>query len=338
MTVSNATTTATAYFVDAVQIMINKVLQEQLLPNLPYLMPGHYIKASFVKGSNASMRFLNIPNLAFGTNGNTVTPGTAPWLDEGVPPTPQAMTFGFEEFTAHQMGQTLRITDVAAQEFPLDLLAEGAKVIARQAAETIDLYVAGKLAAGANVLWAGGGSASRTDIGQTDSLTGSLVRRAVASLEADSVPRFGDNSYHAIINPAVVFDFEEDSDVGGWLAVGQYSDPSRIASGEIGQYAGAKFFQSPRATKFAAGGSGGADIYSTIVLGTGAYAFGDFGTQVATYKPFGSAGTADPLDQLAVLGWKAFIGCMVVSEGDNAENESHVGPRYVRIETGASTL
>jgi N4-gp56 family major capsid protein len=318
--------------------MISKELQEQLLPNLPHLMPGNFVKATFIKGSNASMRFLNVPNLAISTNGGTVSAGTPPWLTEGTPPTAQTMAFGFEEFSAYQMGQTLGISDVAAQEFPLDLLAEGAKVIARQAAEVIDEYVGRILATGANVMYAGSGNLVRTDVGATDTLTGSVVRRAVQAEKEDSVPTFGDGNYHAIVHPGVVFDFESEGDLGGWLSVGQYSDPSRIESGEIGRYAGVKFFESARARKFTAGGSGGADVYSTIVLGQGAYAFGDFGTLHSTYKPFGSAGTADPLDQLATLGWKAFIGAYLIGEGTNAQSVSGVGPRYIRIESGATSV
>jgi N4-gp56 family major capsid protein len=331
------TSSATTYFSDAVQIMISKELEEQLLPNLPHLMPGHYRKATFIKGSNAQMRFLNIPNLAISTNAGTVSAGTAPWLTEGVAPTNQTLAFGFEEFTAYQAGQTLGISDVAAQEFPLDLLAEGAKVVARQAAEVIDEYVGRIVAAGTNVIYAGSGNAARTDVGATDVLTGRLVRQAVQTNKADNIPMFGDGGYHAIIHPNVILNLEDDVDVGGWLQVGQYSAPGAIQSGEIGKYAGVRFFESPRARKFAAGGAGSADIYSTVILGTEAYAFGDFGTLRATYKPFGSAGTADPLDQLATLGWKAFIGAFVIGEGANAQNITAVGPRYVRIESGVST-
>jgi N4-gp56 family major capsid protein len=252
--------TATTNFDKTVNTLIRKTLEEELLPTLPHLMPGNFVKATFVKGSNSTMRFLRIPNLTVTTNTGSVSAGTAPWLEQGVAPTAQEFVFGYEEFSAYQAGQRLAITDVAMMENPLDLASEGSKLIARQAAETADEYVGRILAAGTNVLYAGAGNSARTDVGATDVLNGSTVRRAAANLRADGVPTFGGNNYRAIVHPAVVFDFEEDTDVGGWLSIAQYGDAAAIRSGEIGKYAGVSFYQSARARTFAAGGAGGVDV------------------------------------------------------------------------------
>lgn len=317
------TDTQSTNFDKTVEIQIRKVLEEELLPSLPHLDKTSRVQANFLKGSNGTLRFLRVPYITPYTaaviTGHTA--GTAPWLTEGVSPTAKEMTFGYEEFTAYQAGDRITITDVAAMESPLDLVATAARLVARQAAELIDGYVAQVLAAGTNVLYAGSGNTARTDVGATDVLDGSTVRRAVQNLKADSVP----GPYRGIIHPAVVFDFEEDEDVGGWLPVGQYSDPSRIASGELGRYAGVTFFESPSAVKFAAGGAGGADVYSTIIMGPGAYAFGDYGSLTSHFVPF-TAAPGNELAQLASVGWKAFFGAMLIDEA---------GARYIRIESGS---
>lgn len=320
------TDTASTNFDKTVQVMIRKQLEDELLPTLPHLMAGSFVQANFLKGSNGTMRFLRLPNFTPYTaavmTGHTA--GTAPWLTEGVSPTAQEMVFGYEEFTAYQAGDRVSITDVAAMESPLDLAAEGAKLIARQAAEAVDIYVGQTIAAGTNVLYAGAGNAARTDVGATDTLTGSLVRRAVQNLKADSVPAPA-GGYRAIIHPAVVFDFEEDDDVGGWLNVGQYSDPSKIQNGELGKYAGVRFFESPSSVVFTAGGAGGANVYSTVILGANAYAFGDFGTLTSHVSPF-KAAPGNELAQLMSIGWKAMFGAMLVDEA---------GARYIRIESAS---
>ena len=278
------TDTATTNFDKTVVVLIRKQLEEELLPTLPHLAGG-FIKATFVKGTNSTMRFLRVPYATPTTNNGTVSAGTAPWLTEGTAPTALELAIGYEEFTAYQAGQRWTVSDVAAMESSIDLMEKAADVCARDAAETADEYVGRILAAGTNVLYAGSGNDARTDVGGTDTLTGSLVRRAAANLQADSVPKFGDGTYHSIIHPAAVFDFEEDEDVGGWLSVAQFSTPEDIKKGLIGTYAGVKFFVSPRARSFAAGGAGGVDVYSTIVMGPDAYAFGDWGKTTFHFVP-----------------------------------------------------
>lgn len=318
------TDTATTNFNQTVQTLIRKQLEEELLPTLPHLRGG-FIKATFVKGTNSTMRFLRVPFATPTTNNGTVSAGTAPWLTEGTAPTAIELSIGYEEFTAYQAGQRWTVTDVAAMESPIDLMAKAAEVCSRDAAETADEYVGRILAAGTNVLYAGAGNAARTDVGATDVLTGSLVRRAAANLKADNVPMFSDGTYQAIIHPAAVFDFEEDSDVGGWLAVGQYSSPGDIKAGLLGTYAGVKFFPSSRARVFAAGGAGGVDIYSTIIMGPDAYAFGDWGKTTFHLVPF-TAAPGNELGQLASIGWKGWLGAMLVDEA---------GARYIRVESAS---
>lgn len=318
------TDTASSNFSYTVQTLIRKTLEEELLPSLPHLAAGNFIKATFVKGTNSTMRFLRVPHLTVTTNAGSVSAGTAPWLEEGVPPAAQEFTFNYEEFTAYQAGQFVRMSDVAVMESPLDLRGKAAELIARQAAATADEYVGRILAAGTNVIYAGSGNTARTDVGSTDVLTGSIIRRADANLRADSVPTFGHGGYKAIVHPAVVFDFEEDSDVGGWLSVAQYSAPGKIEGGELGQYAGVKFLVSPSARIFAAGGAGGVDVYSTFVMGPDSYAFGDWGSYSMHYVAPGGKG--DELYQNETVGWKGFLGCMLV---DGA------GARYLRIESAS---
>lgn len=322
------TTTGTSNFDKTVEVLIRKQLEEELLPTLPHLMPGNYIQANFLKGSNDTMRFLRMANLALATDANIIahSAGTAPWLTEGASPTPQGLSFSFEEFTSYQAGQRVELTDKALLESPLNLMAEAAKQVARQAAEIIDNYVAQVVAAGVNVLYAGAGNVARTDVGSTDAITGSLVRRAVASLKADSVPSFAGGGYRAIIHPNVVFDFEEDNDVGGWLDAARYAGSAPILNGELGKYANVRFYESPRARIFTGGGAGGVDVYSTFITGPASYAFGDYGTLTSHYVAPGGHG--DELAQVASVGWKAMFGAMLVDEA---------GARYVRIEsaTGA---
>lgn len=320
------TETGTTNFDKTVQTLIRKELEGELLGSLPHLSDGlGYVKAKFVKGTNSTMRFLRIPHLTVTTNNGTVAAGTAPWLTEGTAPTAQALSFGYEEFTAYQAGQRVELTDLAMDEYPGELVGEASVRVARQALATIDEYVGRILAAGTSVIYAAG--TARTDVGQADTLTGTLVRRAAQGMKLDNIPQFGDGTYHAVVSPAVVFDFEEDESLGGWKAIGTYSTPNGILAGELGKYAGVRFMESSNARSFADAGAGAADVYSTFITGPDSFAFGDWSNVTTHYVAPGGHG--DELAQVASIGWKCRIGAMLTDEA---------GPRYVRLETGATDI
>ena len=74
-------------------------------------------------------------------------------------------------------------------------------------------------------------------------------------------------------------------------------------------------------------GAGGIDIYSTLIIGANAYGVTEVeggGLQQFT-KQLGSAGTADPLDQRATVGWKAMRTAEILTDAF-----------MVRIESAAS--
>lgn len=326
------TNTSTTNFDKTVLTLIRKSLEEELLPSLPHLSDGlGFVKATFVKGSNSTMRFLRVAHLSLQSDANIIghSAGTAPWLTEGGPaPTAQALTIGYEEFTAYQAGQRAELTDLAIDEFDAGsgLVSEASVRVARQAAATIDNYVAQTLAAGTSVIYAGGQTA-RANVGSTDTVTGTLIRRAAQGMKYDNIPMFGDGTYHAIVDPAVVFDFEEDEALGGWKAINTYQQSQSILAGELGKYAGVRFMESPSSRVFTAAGAGSADVHSTYICGPDSFAFGDWGN-ITTHVVL-PGGHGDELAQVMSIGWKCRIGAFLVDEA---------GPRYVRIESGATAV
>lgn len=325
------TNLSTSNFSKFVQELIRKELEDELRPTLPHLEPGAFIKAAFVKGSNNTMRFLRMPDLSVTTNSGTIAAGTPPWLTEGTAPSAEALSFGYEEFSAGQAGRRVEITDLAMDGNPIDLASKAAEKVALNARQTIDEFVGRKLAAGTNVIYAGTGNAARTDLTATDVVTGRFLRRAKQTMVGDLIPKFGDGTYHAIVHPDVVFDIEDDTDIGGWIDASRYAGSMPLLSGELGKYAGIRFVESANARVFSAGGGDGSDVYSTILLGTDAYAFGDWGS-VSSHVVL-PGGHGDELAQVMSVGWKGRFGAMVVGEGDNASSAS--APRYLRLESAS---
>jgi N4-gp56 family major capsid protein len=257
----------TSNFDKMIQEMISKKLEDVLRSPLPHLLPGNYLPATFVKGSNSTMRFNHIPDLTATTNSNTVTKGTTPWLYEGTAPTDEALTFGYEEFTAYQAGRTIAMSDLAIAENPHDLVAIAIEKLARNAVETMDLYVATMLSAGANVMYANG--KARDTLSNADILDGANLRKAVGWLKEQNIPTFPDGRYRAIVSPTTAYGLMNDTATGGWLDAQRYAGSERIFSGEIGQYAGVRFIESTNAVHVDAAYGTVGDGATTITDATG---------------------------------------------------------------------
>lgn len=241
--------TSTTNFNQTVVALVNKRLEELLRAPLPHLLPGNFRQASFVKGTNNTMRFINVPDMS--VVAGTPSGGTLPWLNEGSANASEALTIGYEEFSAYQAGRVLELTDLALQRSPFDLISVAADRIARNAMATADKYVAEVLSAGTRVDYAGG-AASRTTIPTNSPLTGALVKLTVARMKSDNIPTFSDGTYRAIVHPGSTYDLESDTTVGGWVDAQRYAGSSALFSGEVGRYAGVRFIESTAAAQFAA--------------------------------------------------------------------------------------
>lgn len=236
------TKTTTANFSSTVQFLIQKQLQELLRAGLPHLLPDNYIHATHVAGSNATLRFLNVPDLTV----DDAEISASRVVTEGLPNDYAPLSFGAEEFQTVQRMKTLAFTDVALLESPLALLAEGADRLARYVAALGDRIAANTIGAGANVVYVND-RPGRAGLRANDVLTGADVKKAVVKLEAAAVPRFPDGYYRGIIHPNVQYDFMMDSSVGGWIDANRYAGSEALLAGEIGRFAGVRFVSSPNA-------------------------------------------------------------------------------------------
>lgn len=320
--------TSTPNFDQTLQTLIRLRLEEQLRNPLPYLLSGGVIPATLVKGSNGTMRFLAVGDLPV-----DVSDGSDIWVQtEGEPNDTEDMDFGYEEFSTRQAMFTVRITDVAALESPLDLVAIAAEKAARRAMELANAKIAKTVVEGTNIYLVGGGSTA-ADIGPTDKLTGFAVRDAVSELEATNVPTFGDQSYRGLLHPYVKLDLSGDEDAGGWIDVAKYATPQSLLNNEIGKYGGVRFIKSIVGAKVADAGASSNDVYVTPILGPDHAAFGDFGNSRQYFTPPG--GHDDPAHQSALVSWIGWMGAFLLGEGDNASGPVS-DPRYILIKSAVS--
>lgn len=200
-----------------------------------------------------------------------------------------------------QYGEYARCTDkLDLAHLDMDIMRR-TKLFGDAGARSIDAVVREELAKCANVIYAGG-KASRAELTAADKLTSRELRKAVKTLKKNHAQTFG-GYYVAIIGPDTMYDLQEDE---AFVKVSQYQDKENIYTGEVGRLFGVRLVETTEAKIFEGTGADGADVASVIVLGQ--YAYGVTSLKGAKprviVKPAGSAGTADPLDQISTVGWK----------------------------------
>lgn len=274
----------------------DRTLLESAKPNLIHSQFGQ--KRPIPKNGGKKIEFRR-----YGALPKALTP-----LTEGVTPDGRKLTVTAVEAEVHQYGDYVALSDV------LDLTAidnnvlEATKAIGNQAGLTLDTITRNILQAGTNVQYcpkvgASGTTAvtSREDIDATCKLTVDEIKKAVATLKANNVPKIS-GSYVAIIHPYAAYDLMSDPN---WEEMHKYTSAENMYEGEIGRIAGVRFVESSEALIVKT--STNPAVFCTLVLGENAYGITEVtgGGLKTIIKQLGSAGTADPLDQRSTVGWKA---------------------------------
>ena len=274
----------------------DRTLLESAKPNLIHSQFGQ--KRPIPKNGGKKIEFRR-----YGALPKALTP-----LTEGVTPDGRKLTVTSIEAEVHQYGDYVALSDV------LDLTAidnnvlEATKAIGNQAGLTLDTITRNILQAGTNVQYcpkvgASGTTAvtSRADIDATCKLTVDEIKKAVATLKANNVPKIN-GSYVAIIHPYAAYDLMSDPN---WEEMHKYTSAENMYEGEIGRIAGVRFVESSEALIVKT--STNPAVFCTLVLGENAYGITEVtgGGLKTIIKQLGSAGTADPLDQRSTVGWKA---------------------------------
>lgn len=147
-----------------------------------------------------------------------------------------------------------------------------ANIVAFNMADSVDDVVLTELRGGTNVIREIAGSistAAATGMTATDKFGSKHVRYVVAKLRTNkAVPRKG-SLYWCAIHPEVSHDLRADTGAAGWRDPHNYSAPSAIWAGEIGQYEGAFFVESPRCYNAVDAGTGGNTVRSFRTLFAG---------------------------------------------------------------------
>jgi len=236
--------------------------------------------------------------------------------------------------TVDQYGDAIGFSDYVDVVAIDPLLAEATKILSEQAVQTIDELIRDVLVAGTTVNYANG-AANRAAVAANDDFAnmdgagstqtgGSLVdiRTIVLDMELNRARRIG-GFYQAITHPRVMFDIQQTTE---WREQQLYGRTQRQQQGglgnvtegpsPVGEIYGVQFWVTDVAKVFSGAGAGSIDVYSILVFGEDAFGSVNLaeGNLQTIFKPLGSAGTADPLDQQQTMGWKVLFGTKILQQ------------------------
>lgn len=236
----------------------------------------------------------------------TALPTVKTTLIEGVTPNPSSIAMTKMTAEPEQVGDFVVLSDLLLLTAFDPVLEEVAEAQGNQAGRTYDWRIGQVLSGGTNVQRVNN-RASRSLVQSGDLITNGEVKKAVNSLETAGALGFSQlgGRYVGLIHPNTKFDLTADPK---WneITSSNTSDPeNRFGGYRVGDMWGVTWYTTNHTVFWEDAGAGAAvDVYSTLILGQGAY--GVYTLQDLEYivHQLGSAGTSDALNQRATSGWK----------------------------------
>ena len=285
----NTNKTTSGGLAPGMQTYYNRELLRTFEPELVHLQFGDEYRMPENSGLVMNMRKI----IPLATNTTALTEGQP---GDGVSLSEVEVTVQLEQY-----GEYARCTDkLDLSHLDMNILRK-TKLFGDAGARSIDAVVREELATCANVIYAGG-KTKRSELTAGDKLSSKELRKAVRKLKKAKAQTFG-GYYIAIVGPDTFYDLQDDET---FVAVSRYQDKEAIYTGEIGRIFGCRIVETTEAKIFEGAGASGIDVASVIVLGQFAYGYTSFkgAKPRVVVKPAGSAGTADPLEQISTVGWK----------------------------------
>jgi len=301
------TLTTTTQVDPAVAIYYDRVLLMAAFPNLVY--EQFATQKPLPEKSGNTAKFRRYSNLS---------PATTPMIDGAVPPGSQLSK---TDLTARvsQYGDYVHITDVVSLTVEDDALNVATEKLGKQMAQTRDQLIRDILAACASSTNASGGSNGNTPTELTKADIEGIVKTLVGNDAEFYTPPILAGSgvgtspigeaFWGILSTALVDDI---ADVDGFVNAFEYPKQQNMMKGEWGATGRVRWVISSVGTYT----TGSPTQYYLPILGKEAFALTDLqgATAQSIIKAYGSAGTADPLNQKATAGWKMMMVARILND------------------------
>ena len=269
----------------------DRTLLSRLLPNLTFLKYGQ--KRPMPKNEGDTINFRRFNSLDV----------PAASLTEGVTPDGDNLSITAVTATVAQEGNWVRLSDKISMVGIDPVLTESAALMGENAAKTLETRCADVIFKGTSQQFAGG-AASAAAIAAGKVVNSEEIKKAVRTLRNNNAEPLEGGYYIGFCDPSVAYDLQNDS---LWQDISKYNGAENIMKGEIGRIDGVRFILTTMCPTDATTATAGT-LHKTLIVGKDAYGVVDVNGSSKPeiiIKPTGSAGTEDPLNQRASVGWKA---------------------------------
>ena len=298
----------------------DKVLLSRTIPNFVHRNFGVQKSIAGASGNIISFRRFTRPS-AQTTALTEGTPGTA------LNPTVTSITATIAQYGAYMLG-----SDLLEWQAIDPVVTEFTQVFGENLQDTLDQITRNVINAGTTVAYASTATV-RSGLASGMNMSWAELRNARRLLKNQDVLPLDDGKYAAIVHPDVVRDLFSDSNVtnsfqyaftrtGGEAGGGTAENP--LSTGALGDLLGIRFYETTNATITGSLGQSGGQVYGTLFVGKEAYAVIELSSDTARtyFKPRGSSGINDPLDQIWSLGWKAAFVAVILDQNRIVRYES----------------
>jgi N4-gp56 family major capsid protein len=107
-----------------------------------------------------------------------------------------------------------------------------------------------------------------------------------------------------------------------------YEDFKGVKDGFVTSWVNYDIYISANVKPFQVTGDSNFNVYPSYAFREGAYGVWTLQNLQTFYKPFWAAGTEDPLNQRATVGWKCLYGCAVLNDLFIVRLETRAGTDY----------
>lgn len=259
-------------------------------------------------------------------------------LAEGVTPAASGMTITNYTVTAAQYGDYAIYSDLVAASSSDNVVLEFAEKMGLEMQEVENYTLMDAYDGGTSVKYPST-ITLRTNITSTDYLTATMMAQVTTLLETQNAKYFFANminastgvntspvppAYIAVVHTRIGYTVRRFT---GFVSVERYANTASILPGEIGFLGQVRYVQTTEAPVYTAGGSGGIDVYGTLVFGAEsvgatdctALIKGPSGEVIGSvsqfiHKELGSGGTSDNLNQRGSVGFKTAIAGVILNQ------------------------
>ncbi len=217
--------------------------------------------------------------------------------------------------TLNEYGNSILVSNKLDLFSFTDVTAGLVNQVAWNLGDSIDLVVQNVLAGGTNFIRRNGSASAASQnaatyntgtfngIQQFDYFGSDMVRLAAAKLRTNKVHPNKGSFYTAYIHPEVSLDLRAETGNAGWRLPHVYSAPDNIWAGEIGEYEGVVFIETPRSINTLNSGTTPTRVFNTYFTGQQALA-----EAVAEEFHTIRGPVVDKLTRFQPLGWYGVAG------------------------------